>query len=1017
MILAAARKTISLLLVVAFCASDRFTLPARAWAEDTVSSTDAAQHFDTTIAPLLARRCLDCHNPTDEKGDLDLTSRQEAFSGGDSGPTIVPGKLDESLLWSRVEAGEMPPKHPLSPDERQLLRDWIAAGAHWSTETIDRFRYTSDARAGYDWWSLQPVVRPVTPNMEVAALGAQNPIDHFLAAPLAQHQLAAAPEADRRTLIRRLTFDLTGLPPTPEEVGAFLADDAPDAYERLVDKLLSSPQYGVRWARHWLDIVRFGESNGFEYDEFRPHAWPYRDWVVSALNDDLPYDEFTRLQIAGDVIHPESLDANVATGFLAAGAYDTAGQGQQSAAMRAVVRQDEMEDLVGTVAQTFLGLTVNCARCHDHKFDPIRQAEYYGLVAALSGTRQANRDVAQMTPRAAVATELARLTAERQELRDELAALEQPAREAILAHRATHPAELHPVATWDFPQIAANQSTELPITLHGAARLTEQGLELGDETAFATSAPLSKPLHAKTLEAWVRLNNLAQRGGAAISVQSLDGGVFDAIVFGEREPKRWMSGSNNYTRTQSFHAPEEGAALDEIVHLCISYAEDGTIAAYRNGQPYGKPYQAGGTATFAAEETQVVFGLRHGAAAPGKMLLGTIQRAKLYDRALSAEEIASGSDRQVTEAMIREQLSTAAQQRYVQLRARIEATTTALSRLHPAQVYAIKPKQPEPTHLLARGNPAQPKEVLPAGGIQSLRDLPAEFGLTPDAPEADCRRRLAEWIVDARNPLFARVMVNRLWHYHFGVGLVDTPNDFGFNGGRPTNQALLDWLASEFVASGYKLKTMHRLIVTSAAYRRSARANTAALQIDADNRLLWRKTPQRLEAEAVRDALLHVAGVLDLSIGGPGFQELKMTIAPGTNTFLYEPDDPTRTVFKRRTLYRVWARSGRSPLLDVLDCPDPSTTSPRRAITTTPLQALALMNNAFVLHVVDLFAARLAREAGDDPARQVSRAYELAYGREASPDEQALAEQILREHGAVVLARALINSNEFLYVD
>ncbi len=259
--------------------------------------------------------------------------------------------------------------------------------------------------------------------------------------------------------------------------------------------------------------------------------------------------------------------------------------------------------------------------------------------------------------------------------------------------------------------------------------------------------------------------------------------------------------------------------------------------------------------------------------------------------------------------------------------------------------------------------------------------------------------------------------MNRLWHYHFGAGLVDTPNDFGFNGGRPTNPELLDWLAAELIAQKFHLKPMHRLMVTSATYRQTSRPRAEALAIDAENRLLWRKTPQRLEAEAVRDALLQVAGVLDLSLGGPGFREIKVSIAPGTNTFLYAPDDPTRDEFKRRTLYRVWARSGRSALLDVLDCPDPSTTAPKRAVTTTPQQALALLNNTFVLHVADRFAQRLVREAGDDTARQVARAYELAFGRAPRPAEQAAAERVVAEHGLQTLVRAIYNSNEFVYVD
>ncbi len=981
-----------------------------------VPAVDAMQHFDREIAPLLSRRCLDCHNPTDQKGSLDLTTATAFRKGGDSGPVVEPGKLEDSPLWLRIDSDEMPPKHPLPAAERQSIKDWIARGATWGTEKIDRFRYTSDARAGYDWWSLQPLARPDVPTTPDDD-GSRSPLDRFVRAELSRHDLRPSPEADRRTLIRRLTFDLTGLPPTPEEIAVFVNDAGEGAYERVVDRLLASPQYGVRWARHWLDVVRFGESNGFEYDELRPNAWPYRDWVVHALNEDMPYDEFVRFQLAGDVLRPHDVDAVTATGFLAAGAYDTAGQNQQSAAMRAVVRQDEMEDLVGTVAQTFLGLTVNCARCHDHKFDPIRQTEYYSLVSALSGTRQSDRDLAGLTLGDKRAADLAKAEAQRKQILSDIAAIEQPARDAALAKLKSNPVELQPLASWDFRQDHARQTAGWEVKLSGAAALSSAGLELSDDTSFGTTGSQQRTLRAKTLEVWVQLANVAQSGGAAIGIQTFDGGTFDAIVFGERDPRQWMAGSENYVRTQGFRAPEETEAIAAPVRLCLTYAEDGTIAAYRNGQPYGQPYRGGDPITFAAAKWQVVFGLRHAPAGPGKMLAGTIERANLYDRALSADEIATGLDQAVTGKMIREQLGPELQSRYDALQTELAHVGATINVLQPPQVYAIKSQQPEPTRLLARGNPAQPTEVVAPGGVGSLGQLPADFGLTSDAPEGERRRRLAEWVTDPRNAIFPRVMANRLWHYHFGVGLVDTPNDFGFNGGRPANQQLLDWLASEFIASGYRLKAMHRLIVTSAAYRQNSQGNESAAKIDADNRLLWRHSPQRLEAEAVRDSMLYVAGVLDMSLDGPGFYELKASIAPGTRAILYAPDDPTRAIVKRRTLYRVWARSGRSALLDVLDCPDPSTTSPRRAVTTTPLQALSLLNNAFVLHVVEKFADRIAREAGTEPERQVERAYRLAFGRSPSADELAAATGVVREHGVGVLARAIFNSNEFVYVD
>ena len=695
-----------------------------------------ARGFDASIAPILARRCLDCHSGADPKGKLDLSRRPSAMAGGESGRAIVAGKPEESLLWEQVESGEMPPKSPLSGEEKAALRDWIADGASWGTDPIDPYQVTTSRRAGRDWWSLQPVRRPEPP--EVAREGwARSPLDRFVLRKLESEGLSPRPEADRRTLIRRLRFDLTGLPPTPEEVDTFLGDGSPDAYERLVDRLLGSPDYGVRWARLWLDLARFGESNGFEHDEFRPSAWRYRDWVVDALNRDVPYDEFARLQVAGDVLRPDDPGAIEATGFLVAGAYDSVGQAQQSEIGRASVRADELEDIIAAVGQTFLGLTVNCARCHDHKFDPIRQVEYYRFASALEGVRPADRDLSKLDP--------------------------------------------------------------VPDKAHKA--------------------------------------------------------------------------------------------------------------------------------------------------------------------------------------------------------------------------YAVKPGKAGVTRVHLRGNPGQPGDVVSAGGIAALASTAADFGLAPDAPEAGRREQLARWITDPANPLFARVLVNRLWQAHFGSGLVETPSDLGFSGGTPSHPELLDWLASELVARGWSLKAIHRLIVNSASYRQSSLLDPSAMERDAGDRLVWRKAPARLEAEMVRDALLAISGRLDPRQGGPSVFDREISKAPGTSIVVNVEADPSKPGLDRRTLYRAWSRGGRSGLLDAFDCPDPSTTAPRRAITTTPLQALALMNNALVLHLSDAFAGRLTRDAGPDAGPQVDRAYRLAFGRPPDLEERERAVRLVEGFGASTLARVLFNSNEFLYVD
>ncbi len=525
--------------------------------------------------------------------------------GGKSGAVVVPGQLGKSLLWDHVQSGRMPPKKQLAESEKALFKSWILAGAPWGTEPIDPFRFTTESRAGNDWWSLQPVVRPPLASFKDKAWPA-NPIDTFVLAGLEESSLTPSPPVERRAFIRRVTFDLTGLPPSPGEIEAFIHDDRPDAYRRLVERLLAAPQYGERWARHWLDVVRFGESNGFEFDELRPNAWPYRDWVIRALNEDMPYDEFARLQLAGDVLKANDPAGIVATGFLVAGGYDSVGQKQQSAAMRTVVRQDELEDIVGTVGQTFLGLTVHCARCHDHKFDPVRQSEYYRLTSALAGVNHGQRDITTPEARKDNEAKLAKTRDRLAVLVAKLAALEEPIRKRILSARVGRPPQFvapSPSLRWEFTRGPKDEIGGLEISLHGDATLTAEGLRLPGSKSFASSAPLTKTLKARTLAVWVRLSNLTQRGGAALSLQSLDGAFFDAIVLGEQEAGQWLAGSNNFSRTRAFQGPEEKSL--EPVHFAIVYQEDGLITGYRNGKPYGQGYVAHRCADFRGRQGPV----------------------------------------------------------------------------------------------------------------------------------------------------------------------------------------------------------------------------------------------------------------------------------------------------------------------------------------------------------------------------------------------------------------------------
>lgn len=978
----------------------------------------ASSHFDQHIAPLLARRCLGCHNASDRKGELDLASREAAMKGGESGAVLVPGNLEESPLWTHVRDDVMPPKEPLPQAERELLKAWVTAGAPWGTDPIDPFRFTSDARAGYDWWALQPLHAAAPPAVGPNSL-VHNAIDNFILAQLAKKGLPANPQADRRTLLRRVTFDLIGLPPTPAELAAFEADKSPDAYAKVIDRLLASPHYGERWARHWLDIVRFGESNGFERDYIRPNAWPYRDWVIQAFNADLPYDEFCRRQLAGDVLYPQDPSAIIATGFLSAGPLDDVGKVQQSAAMKAVVRQDELEEIVSAVGQTFLGLTVNCARCHDHKFDPIRQREYYQLCAALAGVEQGERKLNIPDSDAQTVELVKQITL----LEQTLAELERPAREKLLAEaklpeNANKPVAPVPTLAWDFTTDLATTDKSLASTAQGEPVRDADGLHLNGRTTHVLSAPLHAPLRAKTLAAWVKISDLKQSGGGVIGVQTLDGSVFDAIVFGEREPSQWMAGSNSFARTQSFGGLAEDSADKNYVHFAIVYDEDGTITGYRQGLPYGKPYKSTGPVTFEPGKAQISFGVRHTPAGGNRMLTGIIRQAALFDRALTANELAAlagvASPQLITEHELTSQLTAEQIVRRRELLRDLDAQRLQLQQRRTKTTYGVAPQQPPLTHLLNRGNPGEPREVLPPGGVASVQGVNADFALPADAPDDVRRQKLAAWIASEQNPLFARVMMNRLWHYHFGVGIVDTPSDLGFNGGRPSHPELLDWLATEFIRSGWSIKHMHRLIVQSATYQQSSAAQEKARHTDAENRLLWRKSRQRLDAETMRDAILSIAGELNPQMGGPGYRDFTTYVH---NSQFYFPADPEGPEYNRRSIYRTWIRSGRNRLLDTFDCPDPSTKTPARANTTTPLQSLALLNNSFVLRMANKCADRLQLEVGSECADQVTRLFQLAYGRTPSADELSAATGFVKENSLPALCRVVFNSNEFLYVD
>ncbi len=980
---------------------------------------------NSPVVQVFTQRCLGCHSGAAPEGDVDLTRPSQVVHAENATSPL------DGRLWQVIANGEMPADGDLTSSEKEIIRAWLVDGAAGDFEPIDPLRYSSPTRAGYDWWAWQPLPA-IAPPPVAASDRVRNCVDQFVLARLENEGFGYGPDAEPRQQVRRLYFDLTGLPPPPEVVEAFSTDPSDAAYSALVDRLLSSPEYGERWGRHWLDIVRYGESDGFERNGPRRDSWRYRDWVIDALNADLSYDEFARRQIAGDVLCDDPVEGAAASGFLVAGVHNTVVGASRS--MQLLARQDELEDLIGAVGQTFWGLTINCARCHDHKFDPLMQREYYQLVAAVADVQPGTRQIRA----AAEQRELESLAARLADIRIDLNNLERPIRDQILAERqnAAAKAESAPgsvshslgsadaslVAAWDFQEGLVDRIGGQTLELAGDSHIAAGGLTLDGEGDFAMGSTLTSALKEKTLAVWVVLDDLEQRGGGTLSIETPDGGVFDAIVFGEQEPQRWMAGSNGFVRTQSFGGEGEPTP-GEPLFIAITYDAQGWIRAYRNGLPYGQAYQSSGPVEFLAGNGRVLLGLRHSPPGGNRFFRGTIQRAQLYDRALTAEEIgqvAVPKSLFVSRDELRRRLAddqAAQHDQWLEEMERLESRRAELNAHLPASIYTAVSTPSEPTRLLPRGDVMHPGEqVEPAlpnfllhAKIPWAESLGADFG------QARPRAQLAQALTAAENPLFPRVIVNRLWHYHFGRGLVATPSDLGFNGGVPSHPELLDWLAGELRRNGMRLKPLHRLLVNSTAYRQSSRFDAAAHARDAENRWLWRRSPARLDAETVRDAMLWVSGRLNPQRGGPGFDDVAV-IDNNNGTTYYEPIDREDPQLNRRTIYRFTPRGGRSALLDSLDCPDPSTATPRRSVTTTPLQALSLQNNDLVLRLAAAFGEGAAVACPGDTARQVDWMFRRAYGRGATPAELSAADRVAQKHGLAAVARALFNSNEFILV-
>ena len=820
-------------------------------------------------------------------------------------------------------------------------------------------------------WSFQPIRRPAIPRLDSRKMQIANPVDAFILARLEKEGLKPSPAADRRSLIRRVTIDLTGLPPTPEEVAAYLADRSERSYEKLVDRLLASPAYGERWARHWLDVVRFGESTGYEQNHLRDNAWPYRDYVIRSFNEDKPFDRFILEQLAGDVLGNGDPNIEAATGYLVAGVHDNVGIQEEEGTRQQ--RANDLDDMVATTGEAFLGITVGCARCHDHKFDPVPQLDYYRIAACFAGVRHGERSLGTRALPESERAELESLPNRIGALTNQIQEIELAARQIVLKERGQKPAAR--------PAVNARRNVdEFP------------------------------PVEAK----FVRFTILATRDGAEPCLDELQ-------VFGPGGERNLALGAK-----ASASSALPGFAIHQVTHL-----NDGQFG---NDKSWISATKASGWAQIELPRPETISRViwsRDAAAIPRfDDRIPTAYRVEVSLngkdwRTVSTDEDRAGSSDYIHPDALISALTAEQKQRRSELIAERDVLNARKRKLESAtRAYIGQFTDPDTVFHLNRGDIMQRGDVVSPGALSMVAGFPGAALVDPKLPESDRRLALARWIVDAQNPLTARVIVNRLWQHHFGRGLVPTPSDFGRNGLPPSHPELLDWLASELVnptpaltpntqhLTPWTLKRLHRLIVTSQTYRQSSKVTPEGQAKDSGNVLLWRGPLRRMEAEAVRDSVLAVSGKLDRKMGGPGFRLFKYRVV---NVAIYEPLDEFGPETFRRGIYSQNARAVKDDVLCAFDCPESSQRFPRRESTTTALQALSLLNGPFIVQQSTFFAERVQREAGPDSRAQITRAFQLAFNRNPSAEEFASAESLVRKRGLSALCRALYNSNEFLY--
>ena len=1003
---------------------------------------DGIAFFEARIRPVLAERCYQCHSAAalrdgTLKAELLLDSRAGMHKGGESGAAVVPGKPGEGQLLDAIHYRglEMPPDGKLPAEVIADFETWIGMGAPDPRDgpAAALARREIDVAAGRNHWSYRRLA-PVAPPAVQDGGWVRNDIDRFIRAAQEAAGLVPAGEAARETLLRRVTFDLTGLPPTPEELQAFRADGSTTAYETVVDRLLASPRFGERWGRHWLDAARYGESNGYEFDDNRGGAFHYRDFVIRALNADMPYDEFVRLQVAGDLVRPGDYQAMSATGLLVAGPYP----GQVTAKTIEPIRYDQLDDMATVIGSAVLGMTIGCARCHDHKYDPIPQQDYYALIACLRNAVQAEQAV-DPNP-AATAAALEKWTAERAPA---AAAADRYRREVFptaLARLRDAEAAL-PAAGWIAlrpRQVSARKAT---LTVAADDAVTASGkLEANDAYTIVLRT------QRRDL-AGLRLEALSAAGEPRTGPGTGGSGEFGLTRLAVTA-KPLLAAADRKPLTPKLRpvAASAAAPAGALAHAVDDQPQTAWSIDAGAGQDHAAVFEfeqaigfEGGTEIivelfFEAGRRGLARFRLAAATSPLPAALDAPARPQAQGEllAIAAAAEAAGKRSEADDAAWGEALPWL---RLVDPEAeRVFAALAAVDGRKPQptqeKVYAtrngawvisgnsqnVRPGNND-VYLLARGEVGRKLGKAEPGFVRATvaaDDVIGRLAAGSDGqPLGDSRLALAAYLTDLEHgagPLLARVVVNRLWHHHFGRGIVATPNDLGAQGDPPSHPELLDWLAGRLVENGWSLKGIHRLIVTSAAYRQAGTVTAAQRAADPDNLLLWHRRPNRLEGEAIRDALLAVSGRLDATMHGPSVADVNVP---------------------RRSVYLRVKRSEPISFLRLFDQPEPVQPVGARGVATVPTQSLTMLNSPFVRAAAEGLARRARNLAGAaSPPELLDAVTTIALGRRAtdgererllallSAREQAAAGDAGRREAALAdICHLVLCLNEFVYVD